>query len=190
MDVRFGGAAGRNLRVFKRLCGEDNLGSVVMATTFWKNVDPDTGAERESQLHSDKRFWKDMIEKGSSVFRQDRGKASGEVIIRYLINRKNRVTLRIQHELVKERKTFAKTDAGIEVLSEWKEQKERYEKQIETLKREKEALKKADKQEIADVDEEMREYETKIDMNEEAVGRLRRTWDYMRESIEDHCVVM
>lgn len=115
MDVRFGGAAGRNLRVFRKLCGDDNLGSIVLATTFWSNVSAETGAEREDQLQIDRKFWKEMIEKDSKVFRQDRGKASGEDIIHYLVDRKKQVTLLIQDELVEQKKTFAETEAGAEV---------------------------------------------------------------------------
>ncbi|KAL9636120.1 MAG: hypothetical protein Q9164_003025 [Protoblastenia rupestris] len=195
MDVRFGGAAGRNLRVFKRLCGDDNLGSVVLATTFWRNVSAETGAEREQQLQGDKKFWKDMIEKDSKVFRQDRGKASGEEIIRYLVGRRKRVTLQIQHELVKQKKTFAQTGAGVEVLGEIQRLTEYYEKQMRNKVLElEEARKERDEQWEAEIADFKRDYEAKIDKNVKAAGRLRTTWDHLWVEIEDqferHCVLM
>jgi hypothetical protein len=34
-DARYGFIAERNLRIFKNLCGDQAMGSVVLATTFW-----------------------------------------------------------------------------------------------------------------------------------------------------------
>ena len=178
MDVRFGGAAGRNLRVFKRLCGDNNLGSVVLATTFWKNVNAKIGAERENQLKMDQKFWRDMIEKESKVFRQDCERASGERIIKYLIDRRRKVTLLIQHELVKEKKTFAQTGAGAEVLGEIQELRAFYEKQIANKDLEiEEARRKRDEEWLAEIESFRMEYLAKIAKDDKAVGRLRRTWN-------------
>ncbi|KAL6717681.1 hypothetical protein ACLMJK_005596 [Lecanora helva] len=37
-DVRYGGVASRQLNIFRHLCGENDLDSVVLATTFWQNL--------------------------------------------------------------------------------------------------------------------------------------------------------
>src|SRR5207249_2436104 len=49
-DPRIQGSAMRNLRMFKKLCGSDSLGKVVLATTWWGKVDAEIGANREKEL--------------------------------------------------------------------------------------------------------------------------------------------
>ena len=52
-DVRVGGVGQRNIRMFKRLCGDDSLASVVLATTMWDFIRDDAvGDSRESELNS------------------------------------------------------------------------------------------------------------------------------------------
>ena len=185
MDVRFGGAAGRNLRVFRKLCGDDNLESVVLATTFWKNVSAETAAERENQLQTDPKFWKQMIDMNSKVFRQDRGKASGEDIIHYLVDRKKQVVVHIQHELVDQKKTLAETDAGVEVREDMQKLSEYYEKQIRNKDEElEEAIKKRDAHWEAEIDDFKREYQAKIAYTKKAAGGLRMRWDTLWEEVE------
>lgn len=116
-DVRFNGASGRNIRVFRRLCGTDNLDSVVLATNFWDTVDPDVGKMRELDLNTRNDQWQFMIEHGCSTFRQDSGKQSGAAILLHLISRKQRTVLQIQHELVDQDKNLGDTQAA-EALSE------------------------------------------------------------------------
>ena len=41
LDVKMGGSAMKNLRMFKKLRGDDSLGSVVLATTFWGMTNPE-----------------------------------------------------------------------------------------------------------------------------------------------------
>lgn len=194
MDVRFGGAAGRQLRMFKRLCGNDSLDSVVLATTFWQNVPLAQAEEREEQLRTDPKIWAPLIEHNSKVFRQDRERDSGESIIRYLVNRRKRVILQIQHELVSERKTFVETGAAEEVLGELQQVHASYKLHIENLERDKQ-------REIMDRDEyweneirkEQEHYRALMERDEKAVGRLRRTWDDVRFEVmyrTQRCIVM
>jgi hypothetical protein len=41
MDNKVGGSAMKNLRMFRALCGNYGLGSVVLATTHWSKVTPE-----------------------------------------------------------------------------------------------------------------------------------------------------
>jgi hypothetical protein len=135
-DVRLGGAAMRNLRMFKALCGDNSLASVVLATTRWHNVQLDEGLLREEQLCSSPKMWKRMIDFGSKVMRQDRDEISACEILQYLIQRRKPVTLDIQVELVDNKKTLNQTGAGQELHAEIEKQKKEYEKQLTALRKE------------------------------------------------------
>ncbi|KAH6639505.1 P-loop containing nucleoside triphosphate hydrolase protein [Boeremia exigua] len=131
-DVRVGGSGVKNLRMFRGLCGEDNLGSVVLATTMWDSIahDLSIGEVRESKLKEDPNLWGKMIDQGSMVLRHDRGETSGMEILRYLIGRREKITLAIQKELNDEKKPLNDTGAGAALVSEMERLREMYEKKI------------------------------------------------------------
>jgi hypothetical protein len=135
-DVRLGGAAMRNLRMFKALCGDNSLASVVLATTRWRNVDRDEGLLREQQLCTSPKTWKRMIDFGSKVMRQDQDENSASEILQYLIQRRKPITLDIQVELVDNKKSLNETGAGQELHAELERQKKEYEKQLAALRQE------------------------------------------------------
>lgn len=118
MDTRFGGASGRNLRTFKKLTGKENLGSVVLATTFWKKPLSSDDVNRETQLDTDPRFgWSKMLDEGARSMRQNGDADSGAEIIQHLVDQRRQVSLQIQMELVDQGKSIAETEAGSEVIS-------------------------------------------------------------------------
>jgi len=133
LDVRLGNSAMKNLRMFKKLCGDDALQSVVLATTWWSGVDHATGAQRERELATRDSFWAGMIAKGSRMFRQDRGPQSARQIVDYLVARKRPVTLKIQEELVDQNKTLDETGAGLEVDAQLATQKREFEAQLRQI---------------------------------------------------------
>jgi hypothetical protein len=118
----------RNLRMFKKLCGDNALASVVLATTWWSGVDEDTGNEREKQLKTKPDFWAGMISKGSKVFRQDSDEISARTIVDYLIQRKRPVVLNIQQEMVNNKMTLDQTAVGSEVGTLLIQQRKEFEK--------------------------------------------------------------
>ncbi|KIX10127.1 uncharacterized protein Z518_01208 [Rhinocladiella mackenziei CBS 650.93] len=136
MDVKFTGAAVRNLSMFKKLCGDGNLASVVLATTFWSKVDPDTGNTRENQLKTTPTFWGTMVNRGSQVFRHDSAEKSGAAIVQYLLDRRQKPVYTIQDEMVNEKKTLEETAAGTEVQTETDKVIRKYEQTIADLKQE------------------------------------------------------
>lgn len=85
-NSRFPGSALKNLRMFKKLCGDDAFPRVVLATTMWDLMDPRSAERRENEIMNKPDFWKLMIERGSRVFRLDRGKESAATVIEYLIS--------------------------------------------------------------------------------------------------------
>jgi hypothetical protein len=138
LDVRLGGHAMRNLRMFKKLVGQDNLASVVLATTFWGHEDREVAEGRERQLRDSDQFWGSMISRGSSMFRHDRDTSSGTDILNYLLNLAKRPTYAIQTEMVDKRLALDETAAGREVQSEVDKVRKEYEKKLEALREERE----------------------------------------------------
>jgi hypothetical protein len=160
LDVRMGGAAMKNLRMFKKLCGDDGLGSVVLATTFWGNVSPQEGTTRESQLKNRPDFWKSMIDRGSTVLRQDRGATSAREIVQYLIQKRRPRALEIQKDMVDHHKTLDQTAAGQEVQAELARQRVEYENRMKEIRREmRQAMEKKDREH----QEELRIYRAEMD---------------------------
>lgn len=80
-DVRIGGSGMKNLRMFRKLCGERGLGSVVLATTMWSLCPAADALSREDQLVRQNDLWKHLVGHGACVFRQDDGAVSGQRII-------------------------------------------------------------------------------------------------------------
>ena len=124
-------------------------------------------------MQADPKFWKPMIDKDSKVLRQDRGMTSGIEIIRYLVDRRKRVVLEIQHELVEDRKTIAQTAAGTEVLAEMAEMRKKHEAEMEKLRRDmQEAIEERNTYWQEEIRKERAEKAALMTKNEKAKGRL------------------
>jgi hypothetical protein len=110
---RVEGPSLRNINMFQKLCGENGLKNVVLATTMWDTASTqqeiEKFGEREQELKGD--FWKRMISGGSQVRRYWNDRDTGEQLIRELV-RNTPVALDIQSELVDEHKNLADTAAG------------------------------------------------------------------------------
>lgn len=137
---RMQGSAYENMRLFRQLCGDGALGNVILATSFWDQVTPSVGAERESKLKED--FWANMVAKGSEVVRIKRDRSVClEVLDR--IAAKNRVDLLVQREMVVQKKKLKDTTVGKNTMSseiqkfektmekETKAEKERLQRKLE-----------------------------------------------------------
>jgi hypothetical protein len=137
-DVRMEGSALKNLKMFRKLCGDEPLKNVLLATSFWENVDAEVGNRREKELISVPEFWGDMVEYGSKVVRFNGSARSALDIVKQFFDRAT-ITLKIQDELVNEGKKLVDTAAG------------------STLNEELLALQKKHSDELKRVEEDMRE---------------------------------
>jgi len=176
----------KNLRMFKKLCGDNSLANVVLATTMWSQVDPEDAAKREQQLTSNSDFWKYMIDQGSQVFRQDAGKDSAMAIVQYLIRRRRPITLDIQKDMVDKGMTLDQTAAGKEVEGEVAKQRKMYEEKMEKLRKDMDdAMKKKD----AALKEELAEYraeiEEKMQKDREEMEKMRANKDELRQQLQE-----
>ncbi|KAK5449866.1 hypothetical protein LTS15_008439 [Exophiala xenobiotica] len=145
LGVRLGGTGMRNLRMFKKLVGEENLSSIVHATTFWEQTDPNGGGKREHQLRVHEEFWGKMVASGSRMFRHDKGVFSGTQIWNYLLGLEGKPKYDIQVDMVDKKKALDETAAGAEVQSQVGKLRQEYEKRLNDYKKEmEEAIKDQD----------------------------------------------
>jgi hypothetical protein len=137
------GSALRNLKMFRKLCGDEPLGNVILCTTFWGKVDAATGAQREDELRTNREFWGSMIARGSRMVRfTDR--QSGLDIVSDLLE-KSPIILDIQRELVDQEKNLIETAAGITVNEELLREEAKHAAEREKIQEEmREALKQKD----------------------------------------------
>ncbi|KAF8627072.1 hypothetical protein AX17_006411 [Amanita inopinata Kibby_2008] len=141
-DFRMGGISRRNFNMFRELCGDENLKNVIIVTNMWKEVDPDVGVARETELISKDIFFKPALDKGAMILRHNNILMSAQYILKYLV-RNRPAALRIQEELVDQKKEISQTAAGKELNKELLEQAERHRKELLTLQEEVEAAIKA-----------------------------------------------
>ncbi|ORX97297.1 P-loop containing nucleoside triphosphate hydrolase protein [Clohesyomyces aquaticus] len=183
LDVRVGGAGVKNLKMFKKLCGDDGLASVVFATTMWSFIpDEETGKRREDQLKSGAIFWKHMIQQGSEVFRQDKGRASAQEIVNYLIEKRRPVTLDIQREMVDQNMQLNETGAGAEIVSAVDQAKRYYEQKLEETRVKLEAaIARKDDDQKEELEEYKKEMERKMAKDQEDIRRLQANSEQLHE---------
>ncbi|KAJ7707496.1 P-loop containing nucleoside triphosphate hydrolase protein [Mycena rosella] len=134
-DVRMGGISTRNFKMFRQLCGESTLKNVVIVTNFWGEVGLEVGEAREAELASDERFFKPVLDKGARLLRHDNDAPSAQAILHYLIENQP-LALRIQRELVDQRKEISQTAAGEELNRELAEQIKRHRQEMAVLQKE------------------------------------------------------
>lgn len=142
----------KNLRMFKKLVGNDGLHRVVLATTFWSKVTPEDGDKKEKELVGEEDFWGFLRNKGSTIHRHSGDRGSAENIIKSLIsdrtgNPEERMVLAIQEEVVAEGKKLNETAAGQTLQNELELQRKRFEAEIQELKESlQEAIREKDRQ--------------------------------------------
>ncbi|KAF2807464.1 uncharacterized protein BDZ99DRAFT_500650 [Mytilinidion resinicola] len=183
-DPRVTGTGLKNLIMFQKLCGEEGLGSVVLATTRWSAISLETAEDHESQLKAE--FWKAMIDHGSRVFRQDRGRESALEIIQYLIRKKRPVTLDIQSDMVDKGLELNETAAGKEVVSEAEKQNKANEERIALIRKElQEALTRKDEESREELEELKAETEKEMRTYREELQKMKVGREELRRQMEE-----
>ncbi|KAJ6536247.1 P-loop containing nucleoside triphosphate hydrolase protein, partial [Mycena capillaripes] len=81
-DPRFGGQSGRNLKIFRELCGTDSYKNVVVMTTFWDQVDETKGGTREAQLKA--KFFKPFVDGGARFMRHNLTIESAHAVLEHV----------------------------------------------------------------------------------------------------------
>ena len=100
--------------VFRSLCGKDALKHVVICTTKWSTISKEEEGESRTEQLKEK-YWKEMIEGGSTVHKFEDTQNSAWDVIAPIIEkvRSGKMdALQIQEEMVEGRKLIPETEAG------------------------------------------------------------------------------
>ncbi|PVF99677.1 hypothetical protein CPB86DRAFT_675266, partial [Serendipita vermifera] len=123
-NVRMGGAAVRNLRLFENLCGPDPLKSVMMVTNMWDTLtDINIGEDREKELKEDPEFFGRVLQGGATLRRHTGTVQSSYQMLSELleVGDRRRELLAIQAEMVDEKRRLDETTAAKALLHEFDE---------------------------------------------------------------------
>lgn len=169
-DNRMGGMSRRNFISFRRLCGDAGLKNVVIVTTMWSApaaaADRAREEKREAQLAGSELFFKHAVEKGARMARHDGGAASARALLRMLLQGEEKA-LRVQEEMVEEKKPLARTEVG-EGLQGFLEEK------AAAHRKDMEQVKEQYREETDDVRGKVQETVKEIDETREAIVELQK----------------
>jgi hypothetical protein len=106
------------LEIFQKICGEEALPSIVLATSRWDIGQPERRLEREGELRNE--LWKHMLDgpQRATMLRLDNSTDSALEIVKTIVGNMTGPTpygtvLLLQRQIVEEKKSYAKTDAGL-----------------------------------------------------------------------------
>ncbi|KAG9496349.1 hypothetical protein J7337_012936 [Fusarium musae] len=134
-DVRMEGSALRNLKMFRKLCGDDPMKNVTILSTFWGRDNREVAIAHEDELKSNPNFWGSMIEYGAQVQRFD-GTQECALDVLMSFATKATMTLDIQRELVDEEKLLGETAAGNAVNEELHRLETKYRDELDRIQKE------------------------------------------------------
>jgi hypothetical protein len=169
--------------MFKKMCGMENISSVVLVTTFWENLkNPADGERREQELMQTPAFWKDMTDNGSHVIRHTNSRNSAMNIIQFILRQERVTVLAIQKQMAVEGKTLEETAAGIELEGEIRKQRELFEKRLKESEQDmRRALKENDEQSAQEIAAQQERFQKQIDAAEKAREDLKVSFEKMYE---------
>ncbi|KAM0442770.1 hypothetical protein ACHAQK_003826 [Fusarium lateritium] len=111
-DVRMQGSARRNLVTFRKLCGEDALKRVILASTMWDTTREEDAAMREQELRETDHFWGWMLSQGSSCHRYNNTAESARQIVLSLTGLGPQFVTDLQKQMVDNGLSLEATTAG------------------------------------------------------------------------------
>lgn len=131
-DVRYSRSAVKTFEIFKKICGLEALGNVLLVTSRWDNVDASLGAHRERNLKD--KFWAYMISHGSNISRFYGDRSSAVSLVSQLLCH-DRTVLQLQKELVDEGLQLDATSAGTYVDESLENLKQQSRDELASLQR-------------------------------------------------------
>ena len=180
---RVTGSAHTNMRLFRELCGDESMASVVLATTHWSHSPGERAAQelRHEQLVADDAFWRRMERNGACIFKHDRGGTSARAIVHYLLDRgsqpgSSRMNLRVQREMA-EGRTLDQTAVGMALERRMEEMRASYERELGNLKRELDEARRQtaqNRQRIEEINEDRLRLEERLDEEKAYRRQLRK----------------
>ena len=137
-DNRITGSSMKNIRMFRKLCGADNMKNVLLVSSMWDIIQEKQGAEREKELSSEGTFWKSMIAQGATMHRYNGRTATALQLIEILISN-TPSALKIQKQLVDDRVPLVNTEAGEDVNQELLKAKRQFAEELVAIREEHDA---------------------------------------------------
>jgi septin family protein len=185
-DVRIGGSGMKNLRMFRKLCGQGGLRSVACVTSMWSLCSADDGQRRERQLMQQNDLWKYLLDNGVRAFRHDANKASAERILRHLIQQRRPVALDIQVEMVDHGLRLSQTAAGKEVQGDLDKLKEQHQQEMQEIRAEMEdAIREKDLERRKELEEYQKQIQQQVAKQEEEMKRLEASREQLRREMQE-----
>lgn len=123
----------KNLQLFVRMVGKEQLENVVFVTTMWdklKEKDLKEAIERDNELRDE--YWGEFLSLGATATRFEGSQASAEGILSILLGKKD-TQLKVLNQLVNDRKALRQTDVGAFLEPRVKQQEADYSDRIEEL---------------------------------------------------------
>lgn len=171
-DFRMGGVSRRNFSMFRKLCGDSTLKNVLIVTTMWGLVDPAVAEARETELKTDARLFKPVLDKGAVMARHDNTRQTAHAIIHRILQN-HPLPLQIQHEMGEQGLDISQTAAAIELDREMAVMAEKHKKELAQIKIEmQEAIAARDEEARQEFQEMKAELEEKLRQNEHDRDRL------------------
>ncbi|KAH0434586.1 hypothetical protein CcaCcLH18_05197 [Colletotrichum camelliae] len=127
---RMGGVATRNLELFRKLVGQDNMRNIKLITTMWDDIEHDQGEKHLEELTRD--FWNEMVAAGAQVVCCYDAAQDGRRIIRDVL-KTSPVTLQLQREM-EAGCALAETTAGKSLMDRYDKLQERYQTDMKVLR--------------------------------------------------------
>ncbi|KAJ4205381.1 hypothetical protein NW759_014607 [Fusarium solani] len=126
-DNRMAGSALRNIKMIKAVCGFSSYENLAIATTMWPEEtsygEAKSLEDRENDMMTNDRYFGDLVAEGATMFRHGQTEcrnpskrlASAQDVTSHLVARLERrapEVLRLQREMVDEKKLLGETAAG------------------------------------------------------------------------------
>lgn len=185
---RMQGTAKKNLTMFRLLCGEESMRSVVLATTMWsKDTSEGEGMRqqqerRQKELVDTDEFWGNMVRHGSRVFKHTDTASSALEIVDHIIMRQQAVVPNIQRQIVDEDKDVEETSAGQEQSRICPKEKDKMKECLQqNQKRLDESRRKTESEETQQLLRESEKYQKQLEESKKRYQRLMMDFNTLRD---------
>jgi hypothetical protein len=181
-DKSMRGSSLSNLHAFKRLCGDGFFTSVLLGTTFWRDVsllDTAEAVAREWELKSTDDFWKKMISGGATARSIPDTRADALKLLMQMAGKKARV-LQVQSEAIDQGRSFEATTAHQALNERLAAARTQHTLEVNRLAAQSKRAREAREREAARVAETLRQRQ------QEERRELQRQEEAQREAAEAH----
>lgn len=175
----------RSFRTFQSICGESVLRNVVIVTTRWSEAEFVTQSQREAELRNNPHSFQPAIARGAKLRRhQSDTTTSAHMILREMLHN-NAKPLRIQVEMVDDKKGISQTDAAGELNKQFEQADKKHQDQMAMLKDEIwDAIARRDEETTREIEEECWQKVEEMAKRQKSLGGLTEKYRIAMEAEE------